>query len=63
MSFVERFIIQCPYFGGSTIGGSTIGGPLSEVPLYCVCMCVYMCMRAGIHNLCDTKHVSLICLR
>ena len=24
MSFVERFIIQCPYFGGSTIGGSTV---------------------------------------
>ena len=22
--FVERFIIQCPYFGGSTIGGSTV---------------------------------------
>ena len=21
--YVERFIIQCPYFGGSTIGGST----------------------------------------
>ena len=25
MSFVERFIIQCPYFGGSTI---------AEIPLY-----------------------------
>ena len=24
MSFVERFIIQCPYFGGSTIGGLQI---------------------------------------
>ena len=24
MSFVERFIIQCPYFGGCTIGGSTV---------------------------------------
>ena len=24
MSFVERFIIQCPYFGESTIGGSTV---------------------------------------
>ena len=24
VSFVERFIIQCPYFGGSTIGGSTV---------------------------------------
>ena len=24
MSFVERFIIQCPYFRGSTIGGSTV---------------------------------------
>ena len=23
-SFVQRFIIQCPYFGGSTIGGSTV---------------------------------------
>ena len=24
MSFVERFFIRCPYFGGSTIGGSTV---------------------------------------
>ena len=24
MSFVERFIIHCSYFGGSTIGGSTV---------------------------------------
>ena len=24
VSYVERFIIQCPYFGGSTIGGSTV---------------------------------------
>ena len=24
VSIVERFIIQCPYFGGSTIGGSTV---------------------------------------
>ena len=24
MSFVERFIIQRPYFRGSTIGGSTV---------------------------------------
>ena len=24
VSFEERFIIQCPYFGGSTIGGSTV---------------------------------------
>ena len=24
VSFVERFIIQCPCFGGSTIGGSTV---------------------------------------
>ena len=24
VSFVERFIIQCPYFGGSTTGGSTV---------------------------------------
>ena len=24
VSFVERFIIQCPYFGGSTIRGSTV---------------------------------------
>ena len=25
-SFVERFIILCPYLGGSTIGGSTVYG-------------------------------------
>ena len=24
MSFVERFIILCPYLGESTIGGSTV---------------------------------------
>ena len=24
MSFVERYIILCPYFEGSTIGGSTV---------------------------------------
>ena len=24
MSFVERFIILCPYLGGSTIGGFTV---------------------------------------
>ena len=24
MTFVERFIILCPYLGGSTIGGSTV---------------------------------------
>ena len=24
MSFVEIFIIQCPYFGGSTVGVSTV---------------------------------------
>ena len=24
MFFVERFIIRCPYFGGSTIGGYTV---------------------------------------
>ena len=33
VSFVERFIIQCPYFGGSTIGGSTaimLGSNLSN---------------------------------
>ena len=26
VSFVERFIIQCPYFEGFTIGGSTVNG-------------------------------------
>ena len=26
MSFVERFIILCPYLGESTIGGSTVAG-------------------------------------
>ena len=24
MPFIERFIIQCPYYGGSTIGGSAV---------------------------------------
>ena len=24
VSFVERFLILCPYLGGSTIGGSTV---------------------------------------
>ena len=34
MSFVERFILQCPYFGASEV-------PLSEVPLYAVNMSCY----------------------
>ena len=35
LSFVERFIVLCPYLGESTIGGPTIwgGGGGGEIPL------------------------------
>ena len=39
VSFVERFIIQCPYFGRSTIGGSTVVG-LHIAQLHAMCILV-----------------------
>ena len=43
MSFVERFIIQCPYFGGSTIRGSTVFIHTAHVHVH-VYMYMYTCM-------------------
>ena len=45
MSFVERFIIQCPYFGGSTIRGSTASSMRVHVFVVCVYVCVYMSLN------------------
>ena len=39
MSFVERFIILCPYMGESTIRGSTIVLPLTSIVLTCTVQC------------------------
>ena len=44
MSFVERFIIQYPYYGGSTIGGSSVH-MCAHVHTINACMCVCMSMR------------------
>ena len=45
MSVVERFIIQCPYFGGSTIRGSTVSSMRVHVYVVCVHVCVYMSLN------------------
>ena len=52
MSFIERFIIQCPYYRRSTIGGSAVH--IHVVSVYCVD--VHAC---NMHATCVTLHLDI----
>ena len=59
-SSVERFIIQCPYFGGSTIGDSTVVWLLSlNISVGLSLYVIHYTLRAG--GWIQLKYIHYLC--
>ena len=43
LSFVERYLIQCPFLGGSSLRGSTVEGKSGASPYRLLSERVFMC--------------------
>ncbi len=56
MSFVKRFIILCPYLGGSTIGGFTVIVYFHLYKIPCTCTSI---IKTAINWPIDGYHIRL----